>query len=66
MLKRMFHLFKRSTAEIDVPGKDSLDLEKILKELENKEEMIMLIKDFYARGKMDKGGGSSSSPISSS
>ena len=66
MLRSIFSLFKKSTSVDKATEENSLYLEKLLKEVEGKEEMQMLLKDYRTRNKMDKGGGTSSSPVSSS
>lgn len=65
MLKWISNLIKRFSATSEVPEINKVDIEKILKELEKRKEMRMLVKDFQARSREDKGGSSASSPISS-
>lgn len=72
MFKWLSKLFKRSDQGFsDIPEIKNInstfnfDTEKFLKDLKNKDEMKMLLKDFDDRNKTGRGGGSSSSPISS-
>ena len=66
MLKSIISLFKRSTT-IDKRTEDqTMQLQELLNSLEGKEEMKMLLRDYHTRNKTDKGGGSASSPVSSS
>jgi hypothetical protein len=71
MFKWLSKLFKRSDQGFsDIPEIKNInstfnfDTEKFLKDLKNKDEMKMLLKDFNDRNKTGRGGGSSSSPIS--
>jgi hypothetical protein len=66
MLKSIISLFKRSIANDERAEDQTVRLQELLKNLEGKEEMKMLVRDYHARNKADKGGGSASSPVSSS
>lgn len=66
MLKSIISLFKRSAATDKQLEDQTKQLQELLKNLDGKEEMKMLLRDYHTRSKTDKGGGSASSPVSSS